>query len=636
MKDTLALFDIETNGLLDASRVHCLAVRDEASGETRAFNDVDPRGPRSSGTIADGLKHLSTFARVAGHNIVGFDLIVLDRLYGWKPAGAVTDTLVISQLLYPNLIGRDFAALEDRSFAAKFPKRLAGKHSLEAWGARLGEHKGGYAEAMEAQGIDPWAAWSQDMQDYCVQDIAVTSSLIKHLRGAWSQLAPSLRSLEIEQEFRRLMVLQEVSGVAINEDKARELWGVLLKELRSAERKLEEKFPPRWLPGEPVFPKRTATYKDPSRPSVVKDVPYTPVSWWVFSPTKAEDIKLGLSLHGVHIKPDKYGKIHTDEDTLAGVDLPDPEIVPLILRASMLRKRIATLAVGSQAILKNLKDGRLHGRVNTLGTVTRRCSHSKPNMNLPKAEDSSPYGAELRELFVADKGFKFVGVDAAGIQLRALAHYLAPFDGGEYVRECVSGDIHSKNQKAWECATRNYSKTLTYSYLFGCLPGLTGNIIIEEARRLGNPIPKGTPWVVGERHRKAFEGALCLDGLNDALDKAIDKRGGWLKCLDGGLVLVRSKRVKLSALLQSAEAVIMKLAGIIFAAKMKTNGFEYNKDWKFALMVHDEYDMNVRDGLEEEAGRAMCASITEAGEALKFRCPLVAEFKVGSTWLDVH
>ena len=41
-----------------------------------------------------------------------------------------------------------------------------------------------------------------------------------------------------------------------------------------------------------------------------------------------------------------------------------------------------------------------------------------------------------------------VGADLSGLELRALAHYMYPADGGEYANEILNGDIHTTNQNA--------------------------------------------------------------------------------------------------------------------------------------------------------------------------------------------
>ena len=54
------------------------------------------------------------------------------------------------------------------------PTKLYGSHSLKAYGYRLGVYKGDFGETSD------WKEWSQEMQDYCVQDVKVTEKLCDH------------------------------------------------------------------------------------------------------------------------------------------------------------------------------------------------------------------------------------------------------------------------------------------------------------------------------------------------------------------------------------------------------------------------------------------------------------------------
>ena len=56
------------------------------------------------------------------------------------------------------------------------PLQLYGRHSLESYGYRLGEYKGGFAKDTD------WKEWSQEMEDDCVQDVNVTVKLCQPFR----------------------------------------------------------------------------------------------------------------------------------------------------------------------------------------------------------------------------------------------------------------------------------------------------------------------------------------------------------------------------------------------------------------------------------------------------------------------
>ena len=165
----MLVFDCETNGLLhDVSTIHCIAIYDSQKEETHVFNhqggDCYP--------ITEGLHMLTEADVIVGHNIINFDIPVLRKTYSWfKPRGDVLDTLVLSRLYHPNMM-----EIDKKRNISRMPLQLYGRHSLEAYGYRLGEYKGEFGKTSD------WKEWSQEMQDYCVQDVQVTTKLCEHFR----------------------------------------------------------------------------------------------------------------------------------------------------------------------------------------------------------------------------------------------------------------------------------------------------------------------------------------------------------------------------------------------------------------------------------------------------------------------
>ena len=98
------IFDIETNGLLhDVSTIHCLAIHDLATGQTLAYNDKGNQEP-----VSRGLQRLADADCIIGHNIIGYDVPVIRKLYPWfhKPSFMV-DTLLLSRLYHPDMVSLD-------------------------------------------------------------------------------------------------------------------------------------------------------------------------------------------------------------------------------------------------------------------------------------------------------------------------------------------------------------------------------------------------------------------------------------------------------------------------------------------------------------------------------------------------
>jgi len=175
------VFDLETNGLLnDATRIHCVALNWYEDNRTETFND-EPYGDGTYDIKEDapmggnyavhtGLQWLETADTLVGHNIIGFDLPIIKRLYPWFTfRGNIIDTLVLSRLYHPNLLD-----IDKQHNWNHMPLQLYGRHSLEAYGYRLGEYKGNFGKTTD------WKEWTQEMEDYCKQDVIVTTKLCEH------------------------------------------------------------------------------------------------------------------------------------------------------------------------------------------------------------------------------------------------------------------------------------------------------------------------------------------------------------------------------------------------------------------------------------------------------------------------
>ena len=170
------VFDIETNGLLEeVTKIFSIVAEDLDTQKVYSFTPDN---------IDDGVKLLSKADLLVGHNIQGFDIPVIEKLYDIEIKAELFDTLIVSRLIYSNLFDKDLDF-------KKIPSRLFGKHSLEAWGHRLGQHKGEY---LNINGFDKW---TPEMQEYCENDNKITLQLYKHLQNK----RYSSQAIELEHQF---------------------------------------------------------------------------------------------------------------------------------------------------------------------------------------------------------------------------------------------------------------------------------------------------------------------------------------------------------------------------------------------------------------------------------------------------
>ena len=164
------IFDLEANGLLNnATHIHCIVLNYGQQNQFDSYNDESP-GKGMSSPVVRAVQHIQMADYIIGHNILGYDLPLIKSLYPFfNPTGIVIDTLLLSRLYHPNLLDIDKAHAWNH-----MPLQLYGRHSLEAYGYRLGEYKGNFGKTTN------WKEWSQEMQDYCIQDVVVTTKLCKH------------------------------------------------------------------------------------------------------------------------------------------------------------------------------------------------------------------------------------------------------------------------------------------------------------------------------------------------------------------------------------------------------------------------------------------------------------------------
>jgi len=597
------LFDIETDGLLDVtSKVHCLCAKDWLTKQTFSIH-LD-----SYDTIEESLELLCSYDVVVAHNGVCFDMKVLEKLFPDYRFPRCFDTLLASRLIWTDLADHDFDRIRKKHV---FPKKLIGKHSLKAWGYRLGILKGDYGEQENA-----WAEWSREMQEYCEQDVEVLEALYAHILK--QKYHPE--ALALEHEFQEVIFKQEVSGVGFDEAEAVVLYAQLGAKRDALIRDLQEMFPPKVIEEE-FIPK-----VNNKKRGYVKGVPFIKYHTIPFNPASRQHIAERLQELGwVPTDFTDTGQPVVDEDVLKALPYP---CCPKLVEYLELQKIIGMLAEGKNGWLKLVTNhGRIHGRVITNGAVTGRCTHNSPN--LAQIPARGEYGHVCRTLFRAPDGMSMVGCDASGLELRMLASYMARYDGGKYASVILEGDIHTENQHAAGLPTRNDAKTFIYALLYGAGDTKLGSIVAPTAS-------SATQTKKGKALRdKFYKNIPALRRLTEDVQAAAKKRG-YLVGVDGRRLNIRSSHSALNTLLQSAGAVLMKLATVIFHWEMAKLGYRQSKEYVQVLHVHDEAQFNCPPDLCETVGKTFVYAIEVAGRHFGFPCPVTGEYQTGKSWADTH
>lgn len=644
------IFDVETNGLLDTvSKIHSICLFDpdtkilySGCPHPKLFNPKPLEGwTRKVISIEEALELLGKADVLIGHNIIGYDIPVLNKLVPKLKLKAVMyDTLIAARLIYPKevIINSDMTRVKKTKDSDNpFPPRAIGSFRLEDWGYRLGLLKGEYADDMKKQGLDPWASWNVPMQEYCELDVAVTYKLWRKLEAE----EYSAQAIELEMAVQEIVSRQERYGFYFDQPAAVTLYTTLLERKLQLEEELQKAFPPWERKKRTLIPKR-----DNKKRGYVKGVPVDIYKLEPFNPGSRMDIANRLmTLRGW--KPQEFtpdGKPKVDEEVLSKLTFPEAKMLSEYL---MLVKRIGQVAEGRQAWLKVVgTDSRIHGRVTTNGAVTGRMTHSSPNLAQVPAT-SAPYGEECRRCFTVPKGKKLVGCDASALELCNLAGYMAYYDGGAYIQTVLEGDksngtdIHSVNARALgldhkvtypirgkELTGRDIAKTWFYAFIYGSGDANLGYVLGKHT--------SAAQRKSGKESRAAFLRNLpALKKLSGLVLKQL-KSKGYLTGLDGRKLTSRSNHSALNTLLQSAGAVIMKQALVILDSDLQEAGFVPGVHYEFVVNVHDEWQIEVDEDHAETIGKIAKAAIPKAGKHFNFRCPIEGEYSIGNNWAETH
>lgn len=610
-KKTL-VFDIESNGFLEVlTKIHCIVIEDFLTGEMMGFIPSGFPINGAKGSIEDGIKLLEEADELVGHNIISFDLQALKKIYPkFKPKGEIFDTLAMTRVIWSDIKNQDFSLFKKGKISGK----NIGRHNLESWGERLGELKGDYGKTTD------WAELTQEMFDYCKQDVRVNSKL--YYRILLKEYPASV--LRMEQDIHTICLDQERFGFNFDERKAQILLAKLLARKAELYQSIYTQLGPSWIVGvSDKVSARTVKYKDPLRGNEFNGSQWTKIKVVEFNPnSRAHLTKRLITVFGW--EPKEFGEdgLPTlNDDIIKAMNLPIAKDIGEFL---MLQKRLGQLAEGEQAWLTLVVDGLIHGRVNTMGAITARASHSNPNLaQIPS--NSSPYGHECRELFGPQKGWKQFGTDAEGLELRMLAHYMAAYDGGAYGELVVNGDVHTANQLAAGLSTRNMAKKFIYTWLYG-----GGDEKVAE-------VFGGTKAQGKSLKEKFLKNTPALKSLREAVAEKV-KSTGTLKALDGRIIPVRHMHAALNTLLQSAGAIVCKQWCIYFHQLMREAGYIHGVHYKQLAWVHDELQISYdpvkldNDTLLATSKQAMAMVTT----LFKLRIPLGASGNSGDSYADTH
>ena len=509
-----------------------------------------------------GLQEYLGNAVVVAHNGLSFDFPVLAKLWGIRlKMENMRDTLILSMM--------DNPARE-------------GGHSLKAWGQRLG------CEKIE---FDDFSTYTPEMLEYCKQDVLLCSKVYHLLEASMSKFSEK----SISDEHRMRIVADRISdnGFELDKDKAVKLYNDLVLEQEQIESECRNLFPP-------IVEER---YSDKTGKRLKDKITE-------FNPASRQQIASRLiELGWVPTELTPTGQPKVDEKTLSHCSIPVAETLATYF---MLQKRSALV----KSWIKSCTDeNRVHCKYRTLGAITNRMSCVDPNLQQVPAVRVQ-YGKECRELFKAATGNKLLDTDAAGLELRVLAHYM---NDDKFTKEVLEGDVHTANQRMAGLDTRDQAKTFIYALLYGAGDAKIGAVVNGSAKD-------------GAELRSRFMSNMPA---YKRLSEAVIRKGesqGKLKAIDGRVLRVRSGHASLNTLIQGSSAVLMKKWFMYVDHYLRRRRIRS----KIVAMIHDELVLESSEKDVDATTESVILSISQVNKAYGLRCKLECDVQVGNNWSEIH
>jgi hypothetical protein len=596
-----AVFDLEANGLEDATQIWCISLKKDDQELLSWSKDVE-----------EGFAYLGNSDEILGHNIIGYDLPLMEKLHGWVPEEEtrITDTLVLSRLGNP-----------DRPKPTGYTGK-GGPHSLEAWGYRVCRAKPGHED---------WSVYSPAMLERNREDVEINrltaDQLSREFEGHdWGE------SIAIEHDVFRIITEQARQGVVFNVRLAEQFVDHLTGRMDSIVETLRPRLPS-------TVKQRGVSVRRPFK----NNGEYCQLvnNWYTDEFIDSPNL-VGGEFSRIEFVPLDIGSIKQVKDYLLSEgwmptqwnynddwEITSPKLTEDSFHTiqgdtgELVTERIVCAHRRSQIqgwLSRVREDGRLTAAANTCGTPTGRFRHINV-VNVPKAAPNVFYGTQMRSLFTVPDWYLLVGHDAEQLELRLLAHYMGD---KHFIEEIKHGDIHTANQRAAGLPTRDSAKTFIYAFNYGAGDAKLGSIV-------GGDKNDGAAL-----RGKFYDSYPKLEQLINRVKRASSK--GWLQGLDGRRLYMRKedgriqRKKALNTLLQGAGSVLMKKS-MILLDDYKT---EAQLDAKKVLDMHDEGQAEVFFTQAHQYGELACKSIVEAGKHFNLNIPMAAQYQVGKTWAATH
>ena len=615
----MIVFDVEANGLLDkATKIHCLSYTTDGKHYQTIFDYSDMRDLILS---QHGL---------VGHNIIRYDVPLIEKILGIKIKSRLFDTLPMSWVLNYN-----------RS-----------KHGLESFGEDFGIPK---------PQIDDWHnLTNEEYAHRCTEDVKINWCLWQDLLRRFMFLYKN--KLSLDKFFRYLEFKMDCAATAekvgwkLDVELAQKCVADLTKQKADKEAELISVMPKRKVTTKKSRPKNcfrkdgTASahgqrwfdlLQENGLPLHFDSEVEVIRKWEDPNPNSTDQVKDWLYSLGWEPCTFKYDKNkETGEERKIPQVRKDGELtdsVKLIAETNPMVEVLEGLTVMQhrlgifQGFLDCEQDGYVRAEIDGL-TNTLRFKHKKPLVNLPGVD--RPWGKEIRGCLTAPTGYVLCGADMTSLEDTTKRHYMQPYDP-DYVHEMSqagfdphldlakhAGAIKQSDIDAYNHGTKPELKALRKNYKVVNYSATYGVGAAKLSRTTGMSVPQSQALLDAYWNRnwsvKKFSEDQKVRQINGEMWVQNPVSGFWHS--------LRYEKDVFSTLNQSTGAYCFD----------KWVAYYRTRRPNIIGQFHDESINLVKEGEQNEHSVALNWAIEKLNQELKLNVDLGIDIQYGQRYSDVH
>lgn len=432
---------------------------------------------------------------------------------------------------------------------------------------------------------------------YAAEDADVTLRLHEYFYPRLQQQKSLLYVYEkIEEPLIQVIARMEQAGVLIDGEKLRRQSAVFAAQLEELEQKAFQ----------------------------LSNIPFN-----MNSPKQLQEIlfeRMGLPI----LEKTPTGQASTAESVLQ--ELADNYPLPKIILEYRSISKLKSTYTDSLPLQINPQTGRVHTSYHQAGAATGRLSSSNPNLqNIPTRTEA---GQQIRQAFIAPKGFILLDADYSQIELRIMAHLSEDeglrkaFAAGIDIHRATAAEVFGVTADAVTSLQRRHAKAINFGLIYGMSSyGLARQLDVDNttAKRYMDLYFERYPGVARYMERT----------------RALAREQGYVETIWGRRLYlpdIQSKnkglqrgaeRAAINAPMQGSAADIIKQAMIRIDATIRQEKIAA----RMIMQVHDELVLEVREDHLTLAQPAL--RIAMEGVA-QLRVPLIVDMGYGDNWGVAH